>query len=163
MAQPIIQCKVFYLHTAVIVYQAWPLSTTFMNQPQITVYGIANCDSVKKTRAWMTEHELTYAWHDFKKEGMPTARMSIWLEKLQHTRIVNRQGTTWRKLSADEQAQVTDNATALALLQEHHSIVKRPIVEWVAGHSIYVSAGFAPELWQSWREKASNLPSPIDI
>jgi Spx/MgsR family transcriptional regulator len=129
-----------------------------MNQPQITVYGIANCDSVKKTRAWMTEHGLTHAWHDFKKAGMPADRLQVWLEELQHTRIVNRQGTTWRKLPADVQTKITNNASALILLQEHHSIVKRPIFEWRSGHVIYISAGFSPALWQSWNETATNPP-----
>lgn len=128
-----------------------------MNQPQITIYGIANCDSVKKARAWMAERSLTYTWHDFKKSGIPTERLLAWLEKMQHTRIVNRQGTTWRKLPVDLQANITDNANAFGLLQEHPSMVKRPIVEWDGGHGdLCMSAGFLPDLWQTWLIAASD-------
>lgn len=121
----------------------------------ITLYGIPNCDTVKKARTWFTDQGLDYVFHDFKKQGVPADRLPAWLAAVGRDKLVNRQGTTWRKLDADTQAAVQDDASASTLLQAQPSVVKRPVVEWKAGGSTRISVGFAPETWNEWRQGGS--------
>ncbi|MFN9474371.1 arsenate reductase [Acidovorax sp.] len=122
----------------------------------ITLYGIPNCDTVKKARTWFTDQGLDYAFHDFKKQGVPAGHLPGWLAAVGRDKLVNRQGTTWRKLDADTQAAVKDDASASALLQAQPSVVKRPVVEWKTGGSTRISVGFVPETWNEWRKGGSN-------
>jgi arsenate reductase (glutaredoxin) len=103
------------------------------------LYGIANCDSVKRTRAWFKGQGLACAFHDFKKSGVPEDRLDVWLETLGHEKLINRQGTTWRKLSDEERDAVEDNSSARLLMLAHSSVIKRPVVEWANGE---VTVGF---------------------
>jgi Spx/MgsR family transcriptional regulator len=111
---------------------------------EITFYGIPNCDTVKKARAWLAEHGIAYRFHDFKKEGVPLAHLDRWIEELGWEKLVNRQGTTWRKLDPAAQAGVTNAASAKKLMLDHVSVIKRPIVEWNAKK---VTAGFDAAAW----------------
>nr|WP_315230373.1 ArsC family reductase [uncultured Limnohabitans sp.] len=115
-----------------------------MNTASITVYGIPNCDSVKKARVWLSEHGIDYNFHDFKKQGVPAEAVDLWLSQVSWEVLVNRQGTTWRKLDPVLQASVTDAASARALMLEHASMIKRPVV--VKGQAVIV--GVNPEAWQ---------------
>jgi arsenate reductase (glutaredoxin) len=110
----------------------------------ITLYGIPNCDTVKRARAWLAGQGAQVAFHDFKKQGVPDASMSRWLDAVGWEKLVNRQGTTWRKLSDDEKAGVTDAASARALMQREPSVIKRPVVEWADG---VVTVGFSEALF----------------
>lgn len=114
---------------------------------EITLYGIAPCDTVKKARAWLTAQGLSYQFHDFKKLGVPAAQLPLWLEAVCWERLLNRQGTTWRKLDAAVQSSVCDAASASAVLQAHNSAIKRPVVEWRRGDTIAVTVGFNAEQW----------------
>ena len=96
----------------------------------ILVYGISNCDSVKKARAWLTERALAHEFHDFKKLGVPGDRLAAWEREVGWEKLLNRQGTTWRKLDAAAQTGIRDAASAMALMQAQPSIIKRPVVEW---------------------------------
>jgi arsenate reductase len=115
-----------------------------MNTASITVYGIPNCDSVKKARVWLSEHGIDYTFHDFKKQGVPADAVDLWLSQVSWEVLVNRKGTTWRKLDPTLQASVTDAASARALMLEHASVIKRPVV--VKGETVTV--GVNPEAWQ---------------
>jgi Spx/MgsR family transcriptional regulator len=110
----------------------------------VQVYGIPNCDTVKKARTWLTAQGWAHEFHDFKKQGVPPARMDHWLQAVGWETLLNRKGTTWRKLDADLQASAQDAASAKALMMAHPSLIKRPVVEW-PGHS--VSVGFKVEDW----------------
>jgi arsenate reductase len=114
-----------------------------MSKTTITVYGIPNCDSVKKARVWMTNHGVDYVFHDFKKQGISSEAVDLWLKHVSWDVLVNRKGTTWRKLDPTLQASVVDNASAKALMLEHASVVKRPVV--VKGSAVIV--GVNPEAW----------------
>ncbi len=114
-----------------------------MNKASITVYGIPNCDSVKKARVWLTDHGVDYTFHDFKKQGLPPEAIDVWLKHVSWEVLVNRKGTTWRKLDATAQANVVDNASARALMLAHTSVIKRPVV--VQGQTVIV--GVNPEAW----------------
>jgi arsenate reductase (glutaredoxin) len=96
----------------------------------IVLYGIPNCDTVKKARAWLAEHDVDHTFHDLKKQGVPAARLDAWIAELGWEKLVNRKGTTWRKLDLARQAAVTDAAGATALMLAEPSVIKRPVVEW---------------------------------
>jgi Spx/MgsR family transcriptional regulator len=109
----------------------------------ITLYGIPNCDTVKKSRQWMAENGHEALFHNFKKQGVPES-IEAWEKKVGWEALLNRKGTTWRKLDADVQARVTDANSALALMREQPSVIKRPVVVWGRGQ---VTVGFVPQQW----------------
>ena len=109
----------------------------------IIIYGIPNCDTVKKARAWLAEHGLAYRFHDFKKEGVPPAELARWSASAGWETLLNRKGTTWRKLDAATQAAVVDAASAQSLMLANPSAIKRPVVDW--GEAITV--GFDAAVW----------------
>ena len=102
-----------------------------MSSPKpITLYGIPNCDTVKKARAWLTEHGVAYEFHDFKKQGVTPEQLSAWCAAVGWEVLLNRRGTTWRRLDAALQASVSDAASAVRLMQEQPSVIKRPVTDW---------------------------------
>lgn len=109
------------------------------------LYGIPNCDTVKKARAWLDGQGVAYRFHDFKKAGVPPQRLAAWSTAVGWERLLNRQGTTWRKLRPAQQAVVTDDLSAQALMQAQPSVIKRPVVEWPGGA---VTVGFDTAAWQ---------------
>ena len=114
-----------------------------MSTPTITVYGIANCDTVKKARAWLGERAIAYTFHDFKKQGLDAGLLAQWLDRADWQQLLNRRGTTWRRLDAAEQAGACDAASAASLMLRHPSLVKRPVVDWGGA----LTVGFAPDDW----------------
>ncbi|AVS84740.1 ArsC family reductase [Paracidovorax avenae] len=126
-----------------------------MSTPTPIVYGIPNCDTVKKARSWLTEHGVEYRFHDFKKQGVPAERLSAWMASLGWEPLVNRQGTTWRKLDPQAQAAVCDPASAAALLQAQPSAIKRPVVEWTGDAGGEVTVGFQDARWNERLAAAS--------
>lgn len=111
-----------------------------------TLYGIPNCDTVKKARAWLAQRQQPTTFHDFKKQGVPEERLDRWLAAVGWEALLNRKGSTWRTLDAASQASVTDAASARALMLRHASVIKRPVVEWADGQ---VTVGFAPQDWET--------------
>lgn len=93
------------------------------------VYGIPNCNTVKKARVWLEERGLAYEFHDYKKQGVPEALMSKLLKAYGHETLINRKGPTWRKLPVEVQDSVKDAASALAVMVANSSVIKRPVVE----------------------------------
>jgi Spx/MgsR family transcriptional regulator len=112
----------------------------------ITLYGIANCDTVKKARAWLASEGVDYAFHDFKKQGVPPQRLGHWIAAAGWQKLLNRQGNTWRKLDLATQAQAADAAGARALMLAQPSVIKRPVVEW-DGRAVTV--GFDATDWRA--------------
>jgi Spx/MgsR family transcriptional regulator len=92
------------------------------------LFGIPNCNTVKKARDWLTDHGLEYTFHNFKKEAPTEALLSTWLEQESWETLVNRAGMTWRKLTDEEKAAVNDNASAIQLMIAKSSVIKRPIL-----------------------------------
>ncbi len=109
----------------------------------ITVYGISNCDSVKKARAWLAAHDVAYTFHDFKKQGVPADRLPAWQQAAGWEKLINRQGTTWRKLDPQLQAATVDAASARALMLAQPSVIKRPVVDWGS----QITVGFDDKSW----------------
>ena len=110
----------------------------------IGVYGIVNCDTVKRARAWLAAQGAGYDFHDFKKGGVPPAGLDRWLDALGWERLLNRQGNTWRRLDEAQRDAVHDAASARALMLAQPSIIKRPVVQWADGA---VSVGFDADDW----------------
>jgi arsenate reductase (glutaredoxin) len=117
-----------------------------MNTPAITLYGIPNCDSVKKARAWLVAQGIEVAFVDFKKQGVPQAALEVWIQALGWQAVLNTRGTTWRKLDDAARAGVTDAPSAQALMLAHPSVIKRPVVAWTDGR---VSVGFDAADWHN--------------
>jgi Spx/MgsR family transcriptional regulator len=123
-----------------------------MTSPQITLYGIPNCDTVKKARAWFTAQALSHDFHDFKKQGVPPQAMDRWTAAVNWQKLLNRSGTTWRKLDAPTQSAVVDAPTASALMTAQPSLIKRPIVELQWGSHRLMTVGYVPEQWEAWAQ-----------
>jgi len=109
------------------------------------LHGIANCDTVKRARAWLEDRGFEHRFHDFKKDGVPTAALDRWIAAAGWEALLNRQGTTWRKLDEASKAAVVDAASAGAVMLAHSSLIRRPVVEWSNGD---VTIGFSPELFR---------------
>ena len=94
----------------------------------ITLYGIPNCDTVKKARAWLTEYGLDHQFHDFKKLGVPPDRLKLWMAAVGWETLLNRKGTMWRKQSPEVQASVVDAQSAAELMLMQSSVIKLSLI-----------------------------------
>ena len=111
---------------------------------EIILYGIPNCDTVKKARAWLTAHDIAYRFHDFKKDGVSRGLVAGWLDKLRWETLVNQRGTTWRGLPPEQRDAVTDGDSAIALMLASPSVIKRPVLSTGKGHHV----GFSPQQYE---------------
>ena len=106
----------------------------------VRLYGIPNCDQVKKARTWLEARAIPFAFHDFKKQGLPAELAQDWLERLGTDTLINRKGTTWRALPDARKALVDKASGAMVLIMEQPSLVKRPVLAW----NDHLSVGFDP-------------------
>ena len=110
----------------------------------ITLHGLPNCDTVKRARAWLAEQGVAYAFHDFRKAGVPAQPLQRWADALGWQRLLNRAGSTWRRLDDAQRAAVVDAASAAALMRAQPSVIRRPVMQWADGS---VSVGFDAADW----------------
>jgi arsenate reductase (glutaredoxin) len=110
----------------------------------ITFYGIPNCDTVKKARDWLAGRGIAYTFHDYKKQGADAARIAGWIEQAGWEKVLNRAGTTFKKLPDADKANI-DAAKAALLMAANPSCIKRPVLEHPGG----LLVGFKPEEWQA--------------
>ena len=108
----------------------------------VDLYGIPNCDTMKKARTWLERHGIAYQFHDYKVEGADRAKLTAWAKQVGWETLLNRAGTTFRKLT-DATKQGLDERRALALMLEQPSLIKRPVLE--SGATLLV--GFKPEIY----------------
>ncbi|CAN4274274.1 ArsC Arsenate reductase and related proteins, glutaredoxin family [Methylophilaceae bacterium] len=94
----------------------------------MTLYGIPNCNTVKKARDWLAEHKIVLEFHDFKKHGIAAAELSNWLTQIPQDKLINRAGLTWRGLDEQTRISITSDAAAIALMQSKTSVIKRPVL-----------------------------------
>ena len=113
-----------------------------MSTKPIVIYGIKNCDTMKKARRWLDERGVAYAFHDYKAEGIEPARLEAWVEAVGWETLLNRSGTTFRALPEAEKQAIT-GAKAIALMAAQPSMIKRPVLD--AGGALLV--GFRPEAY----------------
>ena len=114
--------------------------------PDVTLFGIPNCDTVKKARTWLDANGIAYTFHDFKKAGLDAIQVNAWLQDVPWDVLVNRKGTTWRALSDERKAAIIDHASAAALMLESPSVIKRPVLQRRGGQPTQV--GFSDALYQ---------------
>ncbi len=110
----------------------------------LLVYGIPNCETVKKARVWLDEQRIAYTFHDYKKLGADTKTLARWCDALGWETVLNRAGTTFKKLPDADKANL-DQAKAIALMARQPSMIKRPLVEHPGGLLI----GFKPDQWST--------------
>jgi arsenate reductase (glutaredoxin) len=94
-----------------------------------TVYGIANCNTVKKSIEWLNKHSILYQFHNYKKDGITATKLNAWCKQINWLELINKKGTTWKKLDASLQSSITNQKVAVQLMIEHTSVIKRPIIE----------------------------------
>ena len=110
---------------------------------QTKLYGIPNCDTVKKARTWLSSHNIEVDFHDYKKEGITKEKLKQWSKAVSWEILLNKKGTTWRQLPAEIQASIVNEREAIALMIQSPSLIKRPVIE--LGNKIMV--GFDEEAY----------------
>lgn len=98
----------------------------------ITLYGISNCDTIKKTRKALETNNINFTFYDYKKQGCPPSLVTLFLEHFSHTELINTRGTTWRKIADDVKESLTAQS-AIALMSENPSMIKRPLLQTETG------------------------------
>ena len=112
---------------------------------ETTLYGIENCDQVRRARHWLRQHGVSARFHDFRRDGLSRQMLERWLTHLPWDALLNRRGLAWRKLPPDRRAQVVDQASAIDALLADPTLVKRPVLE--AGDRLLV--GFSEPAYEN--------------
>lgn len=116
-----------------------------MSTPSPVVYGIDNCDTVRKARQWLKAHAIEYRFHDFRRDGLDTGMLARWLTHVPWDALLNRRGLTWRRLDEPVRARVVDQPSAVELMVREPTLIKRPVYE--QGERLIV--GFSDALYSS--------------
>jgi Spx/MgsR family transcriptional regulator len=112
----------------------------------VRIYGIKNCDSMKKAFKWCEAHGVEYEFHDYKKQGVPRDRLVEWCRALGWKTLINTKGPTWRNLTPEQQ-EISTQSKAVATMMEHSSVIRRPVVETSTGQLL---VGFDPTMFESF-------------
>lgn len=115
----------------------------------LEVYGIPNCDTVKKALAWLKKHKVPFMFHDFKTEGISSKKLDQWISKAGLDSVLNRKSTTWRNLPVDIQKKISNRKEAIKIMMDQTSIIKRPVVEY--GDEL--ATGFSEETFSKYLSK----------
>ncbi|MBV1837238.1 ArsC family reductase [Acetobacter estunensis] len=126
------------------VFHVWFHEEEGDGQLSVTLYGIRNCDTMKKARAWLDAHDVAYVFHDYRKDGLDPDRLKAWIKNVGWEALLNRAGTTFRKLLDDAKADLNDQK-AMALMEKQPAMIRRPVLETAKGLEI----GFRPERYES--------------
>lgn len=110
----------------------------------IELYGIPNCDTVKKSRVWLTDQMIEYQFQDFKKVSIDPAMLARWIDQLGLENILNKRGATWRKLSDDDKKRCEGIESAIPIILSNLSVIKRPLII-DNGHAVLI--GFSEDAW----------------
>ncbi|MFZ6674103.1 ArsC family reductase [Undibacterium sp. Xuan67W] len=119
----------------------------------LVLYGIPNCDTVKKARTWLQEQGIAFTFHDFKKNGLDRATIQDWLQHKDLDILINRKGTTWRALTDEQKASVSDVDAAIALIIASPSVIKRPVLQMqtssaASATTSHIEVGFSAQQYQ---------------
>ena len=112
------------------------------------LYGIKNCDTVKQARNWLDDNGISHLFHDFRANGLNREKVGEWLSKVSGENLLNKRGTTWRKLDADSRKRA-EGANLVDLLVENPTLIKRPVLE----HKDQIMVGFTPQLYAALFQK----------
>ncbi len=117
---------------------------------QLTMYGIPNCDTIKKARTWLQEQNIPFVFHDYKKQGLSAEQIQTWLAHLPLEQLINRKGTSYRALDEAQKAAAAEASSAIPLLLEKPSLIKRPLLVFSAGTNIkHAELGFHADTYQA--------------
>lgn len=108
-----------------------------------TIYGITNCDTVRKARRWLDEHQVDYAFHDFRKDGLSKDLVNRWCQQVGFEALINKRGTTWRQLPDDVKAAM-DESRAVDVMLNNPTVIKRPVLE----HDGTLDIGFSADRYR---------------
>ncbi len=111
----------------------------------VVVYGISNCDTVKKAKAWLVANNIDFTFHDYKKLGISSEKLSYWCEQVGWEQVLNRNGLTYKRLSEAEKHGICNQDSAMAYMLKATSSIKRPIIETSKG----LLVGFLPDVYQN--------------
>jgi arsenate reductase len=111
-----------------------------------TLYGIPNCDTVKKARTWLTDNNIEFKFHNFKKDGLSEDKVDSWLEQEMPVVLVNNKGTTFRKLTDEQKQNYLDPKMSKSIMIENNSTIKRPVLE---KDGKVIAVGFKPEMYDA--------------
>ena len=112
--------------------------------PALTLYGIKNCDTVRKARRYLEDQGIAFRFHDYRADGIDSNRLSAFVDVLGFETLLNKRGTTWRKLPEEVRDTVQDNASAIRVMLEHPAVIKRPLLSAANGQLL---AGFSPSTY----------------
>lgn len=112
----------------------------------LLIFGLTHCDTVRRARAWLSQQGASYDFHDFSRAGVPAKQLDRWIEELGTDALINRRGTTWRRLDAGSRESCDALAGARACMLANPSLIRRPVVHWPAGP---ITVGFNPSIWQT--------------
>lgn len=115
----------------------------------ITLFGIPNCDTVKKARDWLEAQAIPFRFHNFKKDGLAQAQIETWLEQIELDVLINRKGTSWRALTEEQKNLANDRDSAIQLIFAQPSLIKRPVLQIENGGIKHLGVGFKPEIYHS--------------
>ena len=110
----------------------------------VTVYGIKNCDTVKKACHWLKQHDVEHQFHDFRKDGLSQAKVNSWMKNIDWETLLNRRSTTWRKLS-DQDKESINKSNVVKLMVDQPTLIKRPVIE--TNNEVII--GFSEEIYQN--------------
>ena len=109
----------------------------------IRLFGIPNCDSIKKSKKWLKENNIEFEFHDYKKQGVPEKELRSWIKQVGWEVLLNKRGTTWRKLDDDTKNSVNEKE-AIQIMMDNPSIIKRPVLN----SNNVITVGFKPEIYK---------------
>lgn len=113
----------------------------------ITLFGIPNCDTVKKARTWLEQHAVPFTFHNFKKDGLTSEQVDTWLQKIDFATLINRKGTSWRALSEEQKSNADQLDVAKTLILSNPSLIKRPVLQIQNEQLHHVGVGFNEQLY----------------
>jgi len=111
---------------------------------KVTLYGISNCDTVKKARSWLDKSDIEFLFHDFRKDGLTSSQVQSWLDTIGSELLVNKRSTTWKQLDDKQRAEAL-GANAAEVITAHPTLIKRPVL--AKGRELHI--GFKPEQYAS--------------
>lgn len=115
----------------------------------ITLFGIPNCDTVKKARTWLEQQAIPFEFHNFKKDGLTAEQVEIWLKKIDFATLINRKGTSWRALSEEQKSSADNPADAMKLILTNPSLIKRPVLQINGDKLTHIGVGFNDQQYQT--------------
>jgi len=115
----------------------------------LTLYGIKNCDTVRRARRWLQDHDRSHRYHDLREDGLPPSTLTAWADQLGWEALINRRSASWRQLSEEQRSQL-DRQRTLELILAHPTLLRRPLL----ARGDDVLQGFAPEDYARWLEQS---------